>query len=145
MKKSLHKIAEWFRASKKLNMANSYIKYQELEITALRERAIKDRFIASDRCNEINELEARNISLNEKNKRLLNLLDQMRELLHKRGSTDAERQFIRACVDIYANGKMISEQRFNAQVSEIVAKRSMACINRDKVGDSAKTLCGGER
>lgn len=131
MKLSLRNIAEWFRAAKKLKAANSYIDFMEGELQYQRKLNSSNLFLMADRCKQIDQLEERNIVLNDRNKRLLNMLEEMRGLLHQRGATDAESEFIRVCKDIYTRGKMLSQMRFDASMYTIIEQRKMACINRN--------------
>lgn len=131
MKKLIRKIAEFFRAHQKLKLANSYIAFLQHELSAFSENVRQEQRLAEERRKEIEMHKGVNYDLTEANKHLLGLCEQLRKDLHQRGSTDAERDFINVCKDIYGNGRMISRPRFESCMYEILKQREMACINRN--------------
>ncbi|WP_310606733.1 hypothetical protein [Buttiauxella brennerae] len=105
----------------KLAAANSYIKYMEKERDS-REDLLSELRIENAtlkyKCSKLDLADARVI-------RLRNMLDSMRTQLHARGATDIEREFVRTCIDIYNNNKMLSKSRFDWTVCAIKREREL--------------------
>ncbi|RYM60195.1 hypothetical protein BSR03_17275 [Serratia proteamaculans] len=131
MKKLIRKIAEFFRAHQKLKLANSYIAFLRHELSAFSENVRQEQRLAEECRKEIEMHKGANYDLTKVNKHLLGLCEQLRKDLHQRGSTDAERDFINVCKDIYTNGRMISRLQFESCMYEVLKQREMTCINRD--------------
>jgi hypothetical protein len=145
MKNYLRIIAECFRTAKSLKKANAYIDYLEKEVDFRKKRNSEITSLMAERCAEIDALESMNVQLNEKNLRLINLSKELRDIIHKRGATDAEHDFIDVCKDIYSKGKMISRQRFDASMYDVLNQRKMACINRFEGATREDVVGGGGR
>lgn len=54
---------------------------------------------------------------------LRGIAEELRGRVHSHGMTTAERVFLDVCLDIYKNGKKISEFRFNNSMAAIVKQR----------------------
>lgn len=48
---------------------------------------------------------------------------QMRDRVRSHGKTEAEQEFIDVCINIYQNGKRMSQHRFDASVGRIIQQR----------------------
>ncbi|MBZ7392399.1 hypothetical protein [Klebsiella michiganensis] len=106
MKSQILKMVKWFSMRSQLSAANSYINYLQSEL------AIKEEF-------------ARNAMIDAARSKIQERAAQhaLREALAKR-VTASERYFLNVCSNIYLNGKMISELRFNGMVGAFANERT---------------------
>lgn len=131
IKTAFKKIKDALNLSLKLSMANSYISLLEEYLNESRER-VAVLWAEKERVESSLELErSKNAIARDRTKRLTELLEQMRERLHERGATDAERQFIKVSLRIYGNGKMMSKRRFEHHLYSIQRQRELVDTRRE--------------
>lgn len=128
MKQLLKAIANAFNTRKKLKEANAYIDYLDEEVIYLR------KYIDTT-LTEVAKVKNKNDKASTQIKSLRATAGELRERLHSNGATETELKFLACCVDIYRNGKMISEMRFKAMVAAMTEERQGACINRHRVAE----------
>lgn len=126
MKGVIAKIKTVINFPLKLTMANSYVKYLEESCIAMRgdiQNLLHEKAFL--------ESKAQRLDLaNERVARLTELVDTLRDRLHERGSTDAEREYLRVSREIYAAGKEMSKRRFDTHCRAIERQRELVGTGR---------------